>query len=69
MWGRMNKFECKESQNFVKKGHLISKNHNLMDRNLIDYFKLRFQNMQYKRMWGRKLILTQIEFCEIKVAL
>ena len=44
----MNKFECKESQNFVKKGHLISKNHNLMDRNLIDYFKLRFQNMQYK---------------------
>ena len=54
MWGRMNKFECKESQNFVKKGHLINKIHNL-----INYFRIKFFEHALENVGAHEEICTQ----------
>ena len=56
MWGRTNKFECKESQNFVKKGHLISKTHNS-----IDYFKIMFLEHALENVGAYEEICTQVK--------
>ena len=56
MWGRMNKFECKESQNFVKKGHLISKS-----PNLIDQLKIMFLQYALVNVGVHEEIFTQVK--------